>query len=429
LRRQQAQLELQAERLRRTQDAADRSARGRADFLVHMSQEIGTPLNGVLGMAQVGYRSCRGQPLQETFAHILDAGRLLQRILADLRDVAWIDAGRPVVTPAPLALPKVLHQAVALVQAPAMAKGLALHLECAPNLPAGCLGDALRLEQVLLNLLTNAIQYTEAGSVTLTARRDGAWLLLQVRDTGIGMHPDQVAGLLGAAGPGNALSRQGAGHMGLGLSICGRLVELMEGQLSIDSRLGAGSLVEVRLPYRPATLPAEEPRSPSVAEAPGGRLAGLVILAVDDTPRDRALLHEILVPEGARLVLVENGWQAVDLIRRGDYNAFDLVLMDVELRELTGQEATRRIRAVAPDLPVIGLTVSTLADHRAGCLAAGMVDLLDKPLEIELLVAKVRAHVPATGRPLPRDQADGATPWTWEPAAAGQGLDLAPTAA
>ncbi|MGB0128505.1 MAG: ATP-binding protein [Rhodocyclaceae bacterium] len=369
---------------------AERLARIKSEFLANMSHEIRTPLNGILGMAQVGLRKSAGRSsAEESFRKILQSGRLLLGIINDILDLSKIEAGKLRIESLPLNLPQLLEDIIEILQAQACAKGIGLSIDKGSDLPAGILGDPLRIEQILLNLLSNAVKFTERGSVVLVVRREADTLVLGVRDTGVGMSPDQIERLFAPFEQADGSTTRKFGGTGLGLSIAKRLVELMAGEIRVASQPGQGTLFEVRLPLivAPDAVP-DGPASAPVAPT-GPRLAGLSLLVAEDNEVNQLVVTEFLTEEGAQVTLAGDGQQAIDRIVCDGADAFHLVLMDIQMPVMDGYEATRRIREIAPNLPVVGQTAHALAEEREQCLAAGMVDHLAKPLEVEDLVAVV----------------------------------------
>jgi PAS domain S-box-containing protein len=377
---------------------AERLARAKSDFLANMSHEIRTPLNGVLGLAQVGYRDNSGGKAQATFGHILESGKLLLGVVNDILDFSKIEAGHMRVEQVPVDLPALLAQAIKLQSERARIKGIALSLAQAPKRPETCLGDPLRLSQVLGNLLSNAIKFTEWGKVVLEASRETAEgkdsLVLSISDTGIGMAPEQMSRLFTPFEQADGSTTRRFGGTGLGLAISLSMVKLMGGDIRVESRIGEGSRFEVRLPFlAPAAgFVNQAPSAVATSAQAGARLAGLTLLAAEDNSINRMVLEEMLVSEGADLTLVENGRLAVERIVADGPDHYDVVLMDVQMPEMDGMEATRRIRELAPRLPIIGQTAHALAEEKERCLAAGMVDHVAKPLEQDELIAAILRH-------------------------------------
>jgi len=369
-------------------EIAEQASRAKSLFLANMSHEMRTPLNGLLGMAQVGYRDHTDPAVRQTFARIIESGQLLAHVIGDILDFSKIEAGKLDIEALPFDLAQTIGQAVGLVEQRARAKGLELRVERSTDLPAACTGDPMRLKQVLLNLLSNAVKFTDHGTITLTVQRDGERLRFRVADTGIGMTAEHIDKLFQPFEQADASTTRKYGGTGLGLAITQRLVDLMGGTLQVRSSPGLGTTFDVLLPLRETSLPTpDEPAFPVSKSGP--RLTGLSILSAEDNEVNQLLLESILLPEGAQLTMVENGRLAVDQVTQHGTAAFDVVLMDVSMPEMDGYEATRRIRALAPDLPVIGLTGFAYAEERRRCLEAGMAERIVKPIDFEQLVAAV----------------------------------------
>ncbi len=400
-----ATLRREAEQAReQARSAAEHLARIKSEFLANMSHEIRTPLNGVLGMAQVGYRASDAQPpLREAFARILDSGRLLLAVVNDILDFSKIEAGKLLIESVPIDPRPVIEAAVAAVAETARQRGLDLRLHLSRRLPAACLADPVRLSQVLLNLLGNAVKFTERGQVGLCAAWIGGRLVLRVTDTGIGMTAEQLERLFLPFEQADSGTSRRFGGTGLGLAITHRLVELMGGAIRVQSRPGLGSRFRVTLPAPEVTGEAVIP--PAERAVPSGqrRLAGLRLLVAEDNEVNRLVLESLLGLEGAEATLVTDGEAAVAAAL--DANAgWDLVLMDVQMPRMDGIEATRHILARVPDLPIIGQTAHALPEEQAKCLAAGMVGQVSKPIDHEALVAAVLRHArrrPEADRPPP----------------------------
>ena len=377
----------------------------RSAFLANMSHEIRTPLNAIMGLAQVGWATSTVPATRDTFTRVLQAAQLQLAIINDILDFSKIDANRLELESVPVDLRALADSVVDVVRAAALAKGLRLSVLVAPEVPAGCLADPLRLRQILLNLLTNAIKFTERGQVVVrvgvapgaepaaaagTAPGTSApQLWLQVADTGLGMQEAQLARLFEPFQQADSSTTRRYGGTGLGLSISQRLAQLMGGGLRAQSVWGQGSTLTLHLPLRVAALPAASPASAGRWTGAQQRLRGLHILVAEDNPVNQVVLESALMMEGATVDMAENGQLALARVMADTTRAIDLVLMDLQMPVMGGLEATRLILAHVPDLPVIGQTADALPDEKALCLDAGMVAHLAKPLDLELLVSTV----------------------------------------
>ncbi len=370
--------------------AAEHLARMRSEFVANMSHEIRTPLNGILGFADLGLRYL-DQPdkIRNALTKVSMAGKHLLGVINDILDFSKIEAGKMHIEQAPIHLPGVLDEAVDTVQELARKKGLSLRLERSPNLPVRCLGDDLRLRQVLLNLLSNAVKFTENGFVSLRAWCEDEVLHLEVEDSGIGMSAAQCALIFDPFVQVDTSSTRRYGGTGLGLSITRRLVELMGGQIQVRSTPEQGTCFMVSLPYLP--LP-EHAVASSASQDALFPLSGYAVLVAEDNPVNRELLLENLHLAGARVTAVENGRAACDAVAEEGGAAFDVVLMDLQMPVMGGYEATERILAMAPDLPIIGQTAHAYGEERDRCFAVGMVAHIAKPIDLGELMRLIQVH-------------------------------------
>lgn len=368
---------------------AEQMAQARSEFLANMSHEIRTPLNAVLGLAQIGLRAENGSAAHEHFERILEAGELLLGIVNDILDFSKIEAGKLTIEHRPVNLDSLIAHATNLSNEKARSKGIQFLVIKAPEVPIACLGDELRMLQILLNLLSNAIKFTSHGSVTLNIYCQDGQLVFRITDTGIGMSGDQIRHLFRPFEQAESSTTRRFGGTGLGLVISKRLLDLMGGAIEISSTEGSGSVFSVHLPLIEASLPPQlQPHSVSN----GPRLGGLRILAAEDNEINRIVLEEILLDEGVYLQCVENGQQAVDRVSASGSGAWDIVLMDIMMPVMDGHEATRRLHLLDPLLPVIGLTAHAMDEERDKCLASGMLAHIAKPIDLDLLVETIARH-------------------------------------
>jgi signal transduction histidine kinase len=375
---------------------AKRLAAVKSDFLANMSHEIRTPLNGVLGMAHVGYRHSDGRHhARDTFAKILKSGKLLLGIVNDILDFSKIEAGMLKIESIPMRLVDVLGGSLDIVRDAARDKRLSLKIKKSPTLPTACQSDPLRVQQVLTNLLANAVKFTEQGSVTLEASCEGDDLVFRVSDTGIGMSKEHLDHLFVPFEQGDRSMTRRFGGTGLGLAISHRIVSLMRGGIQVQSDLGQGTRFEIRLPYIPATfLPPVVESTPGTARFPAGqRLAGLSILVAEDNEINQVVIEDNLLAEGASVVMVGDGQAAVDQVRENGPDAFDLVLMDIQMPVMNGYEATRLILEMDANLPVVGQTAHAFEEAKEECLECGMVDHITKPIDPDRLIETVLRNV------------------------------------
>jgi signal transduction histidine kinase/DNA-binding NarL/FixJ family response regulator len=392
-----AVLRLQQEQLI---EQARRAGEARTEFLAAMSHEIRTPMTGVLGMVDL----LAAEPLttrQQRYVEAMrSSGRHLLSIINDILDFTRIESGRLELDEIDFPLADVLERVRSLAHPLAVERGLALHVDedLEPDKPLR--GDPLRLRQVLLNLVSNAIKFTDHGGVTVTVTRtpqaDGRQrVAFEVRDTGVGIEPEKIAHLFAAFTQADRSISRRYGGTGLGLAISKRLVEAMGGQIRVSSVPQQGSVFRFEVPLKTGDVLRLRPETHASTEA----LAVQRILVAEDVEINRDILRTALERAGHRLEFAVNGLEALEAVQR---EVFDVVLMDVQMPVLDGVEATRRIRQLPPpagQVPIIGLTANVMARERERYLAAGMDDCLPKPIEWELLHAAL-ARIAGAAQPL-----------------------------
>ena len=348
---------------------AERSNAAKSEFLATMGHEIRTPMTGVLGMAELLLRTPL-DPSQRGFAEaIQDSGRVLLRLVNDSLDLARIEAGKLELEDKPLDLHALVSHVEALERPIAEAKSLAFSLTVATNVPRHVCGDAVRIEQIVLNLVNNAIKFSERGNVSLDVASDGGDIVFKVRDSGPGISPDMRARLFQrfeqAEGP------QRRAGSGLGLAICRELVTRMGGRIDVDSEVGVGSEFRVALP-----LPAVAMSSPDRALPIAMQRARRVLLVEDDATV-AAVIAGLLRASGHDVVHVANGLAALS---ESATSRFDIALIDLDLPSVDGLSLARMLRARESALPMIGISARSIGDEERLCRDAGMNAFLRKPV-------------------------------------------------
>lgn len=367
--------------LARAKEAAEAAARAKASFLATMSHEIRTPLSGVIGAARLLSRSELGPEQREYLDTILLCSESLLVAINDVLEYSRLDSVGVSIEEAPCDPAEVLRAAFRVAMPEAAAKGLRFEIEGLDNLPRGVLTDAKRLRQALINYLGNAVKFTETGGVVMAALvvEDGQarTLRVTVRDTGIGVPADAVDRLFREFSQVDGSITRRFGGSGLGLAITRRIAEAMGGRVGVRSELGRGSEFWIEIPLKEAVL--EEDMAPRPAAAQTSR--PLRILVAEDVPTNQLIIGATLRSLGHAPEIVSDGALA---LARLEGESFDLVVLDMQMPEVDGLEAARRIRAMGLDsrrLPVIAITANGFASDREACLAAGMDGFLSKPFD------------------------------------------------
>ena len=389
LRQQKAHIEQINSDLVVARDAAEASRRAKAQFLANMSHEIRTPMNAVIGLTHLLQRTPTNPEQTEYLAAIQGSSQNLLTIINDILDSSKIEAGKLSLESTQFGLRGLLQRVARMFEFATASKHLALRLELAPEVPAAVLGDPVRLNQILVNLIGNAIKFTQQGAVTVRVTAEpgasaGQWRVrFSVQDTGIGIPADKLDAIFEDFSQANTSTTRQFGGTGLGLSIARNLVELHGGRLWVESEVGVGSAFNFELPYQPADaaeLPADAP-----AELRPFQPA-LRVLVAEDNELNQLVARKTLEAWNVQVTMAANGRLAVEAAERAEYDA---VLMDVQMPEMDGYEAARqlRLRFSGAVLPVIGLTASALPEDRALALQAGMNDTLPKPFDPAVLYA------------------------------------------
>ncbi|WP_243544748.1 hybrid sensor histidine kinase/response regulator [Pseudodesulfovibrio tunisiensis] len=389
LERANAELTSKSMRLVSAMKKADAATRAKSVFLANMSHEIRTPLNAVLGMAELALRATDATDRNLYLERVMQAGNSLLTVINDILDFSKIEARKLTLEAIDFNLKQTIDSAMDIHFLHAREKGLGLTADIDNAIPPVLVGDPSRLRQILINLMSNAVKFTETGGIAISARLAGQpktpdtdediWLEFAVSDTGMGIPRDKQDAIFKSFLQADDSVTRKHGGTGLGLAISRQLVELMQGRMRLTSREGEGSTFSFTARFRigdAARIPAEE------APAPSENMLPLKVLLADDNALNRQLASTLLKEQGHAVTAVENGMQALEAVQRED---FDVILMDVQMPIMDGVSATRAIRdpnsgARTPDIPIVAITAHALKGDRERFLEAGMNGYISKPI-------------------------------------------------
>jgi PAS domain S-box-containing protein len=375
------------EALRLALEDAQAANRAKSEFLANMSHEIRTPINGMLGMAQLLGHTVLSDEQQEYIDLLQSSGDLLMRVVNDVLDFSKIEAGKLEIEQIPFSLQEAVSGTLSSLGLRAGEKGLQLRHQMADDVPDLLVGDPARLQQILFNLVGNAIKFTETGQVDVVFEQmseggNTVVIITSVTDTGIGIPEDKQAVIFEAFSQADTSHTRQYGGTGLGLAITSRLVEMMGGTLGVESVEGKGSTFRFSLTlekYHKDTLPSRKKNATFTSQS-------MNLLLAEDNPVNQRLAVRLLEKEGHVVTVVDTGKKVLDILL---LKSFDAILMDVQMPELDGLETTLAIRRderrTGRHMPIVALTAHAMTEDRQRCLQAGMDAYISKPIVIEEL--------------------------------------------
>ena len=426
------------EDLAAAKEAADQANRAKSAFLANMSHEIRSPMNAILGFAEILAGSLSDPMHCDAVDSIRRNGQYLLQLINDILDLSKVEAGKMAVAKQPVPTAELIGDVTALMQVPASGKNLKVSVGVREVFPETIQTDPIRLRQILINLLANAIKFTEVGEVALTvglrSEADGApRLAFEVRDTGIGMTPEQMSRLFQPFSQGDESTSRRFGGTGLGLVISQRLARLLGGDITVQSEFGKGSLFTVTIdpgplegvPLRRSLSDESSPSSKPTATSDAKKTplpslpAGCRILLAEDGPDNQRLFAFLLRRAGAEVRIAENGRVACEHVlgqkaeavadARAAIAAFDLIFMDMQMPEMDGYAAVRRLREAGVTTPIVALTAHAMPEDRERCRAAGCDDYLSKPCDARTLLGKAAEWIGGSALPPALEPSTAAT--------------------
>ncbi|WP_431217871.1 ATP-binding protein [Puia sp. P3] len=370
------------------------------NFLANMSHEIRTPLNSIIGFARLLSKKPQDEESAEFISAIRDSGENLLTIINDILDLSKIEAGMIRVDSRPFAVRELFHSVTTLFHHRVKEKGLGISVDVDAGVPEVLLGDATRLTQIVVNLISNAAKFTDTGGITVSVSSDGpdqgnVRLWVAVTDTGIGIRQDQLASIFERFSQAESSTTRKYGGTGLGLTIVKELIEIQHGKIEVESEPGKGATFRFYVPYQIVSAVPVLADVPENVIAAQPRMEGVSVLVADDNRMNQRLMEHLLRGAGFSYDIVDDGQKAVDRLREKKYQ---LVLMDIQMPVMDGYAASRMIREdLRSSVPIIAMTAHAMRGEREKCLESGMNEYLSKPIDADELFAMIGKLLDASG--------------------------------